>query len=235
MSNVTVLTGNIFRSNAQTCVNTINCVGVMGAGIAFEYRLRYPEMFKQYRALCEQGQIDIGKLWIYKSPDRWVLNFPTKRHWRQSSEEGFLHAGLEKFMNTYQARGITSVAFPLLGAQMGGITAERSLEIMFEHLGQCAIPVEIYRYRSDAPDDLYEEFKGRFLQLSAQQIKANSGLGAQAAQAIRNALVDECTCQLNQLLQHKGVGEKTLERAYCFAMQNRNGGEPVVPPQGSLL
>jgi len=207
----------------------------MGTGIAFEYRLRYPEMFRQYQALCEQGQIDIGKLWIYKSPDRWVLNFPTKRHWRQSSEEDFLHAGLEKFTSTYQARGISSIAFPLLGAQMGGITAERSLEIMLEHLGHCAISVEIYRYTPDAPDDLYEEFKSRFLQLNTQQIKARSGLGAQAMQSLRDALADERTCQLNQLLRHKGVGEKTLEKAYRFAMQNRGGMEPAAALQGSLL
>lgn len=235
MSSVSVVTGNIFRSDAQTCVNTINCVGVMGAGIAFEYRLRYPDMFQQYRLLCEQGQIGIGKLWIYKAVDRWVLNFPTKKHWRYPSKEDFLHAGLEKFMSTYKSRGISSVAFPLLGAQMGGLSAERSLEIMLHHLRPCAIPVEIYRYDPVAPDDLYEAFKARFLELDAEQIKASSGLRSQSVQAIRKALVDDRVCQLNQLLQLEGIGDKTLEKAYSFVTQVLRSSEPEIPAQGSLL
>ncbi|HHQ4498981.1 TPA: macro domain-containing protein [Aeromonas hydrophila] len=235
MSNVSVVTGNIFCSRAQTCVNTINCVGVMGAGIAFEYRLRYPDMFQQYRALCEQGQFSIGKLWIYKAADRWVLNFPTKKHWRYPSQEDFLHAGLEKFMRTYESRGISSVAFPLLGAQMGGVSAERSLEIMLHHLGTCAIPVEIYRYDPVAPDDLYEVFKTRFLKLSSEQIKFSSGLRSQSIEAIRTALADERVCQLNQLLQFEGIGDKTLAKAYSFVTQVLRGSEQRAPTQASLL
>ncbi|MBF7728600.1 macro domain-containing protein [Pseudomonas sp. N040] len=235
MSNLAVVTGNIFRSRAQTCVNTINCVGVMGAGIAFEYRLRYPEMFQQYRLLCEQGQIAIGKLWIFKAMDRWVLNFPTKKHWRYPSQEDFLHAGLEKFMSTYKSRGISSVAFPLLGAQMGGLSAERSLEIMLDHLSPCAIPVEIYHYDPFAPDDLYEAFKNRFLELSDEQIKASSGLRSQSVEAIRKALADERVCQLNQLLKFEGIGDKTLEKAYSFVTQLLRGSDPETPAQASLL
>ncbi len=235
MSNVAVVTGNIFRSRAQTCVNTINCVGVMGAGIAFEYRLRYPEMFQQYRLLCEQGQIAIGKLWIYKAADRWVLNFPTKKHWRYPSQEDFLHIGLEKFMGSYKSRGISSVAFPLLGAQMGGLSAERSLEIMLDHLSPCAIPVEIYRYDPFAPDDLYEAFKSRFLEFSEDQIKVSSGLRSQSVEAIRKALADERICQLNQLLKSEGIGDKTLEKAYRFVTQLLRGSDRETPAQGSLL
>jgi len=201
-----VVTGNIFCSRAQTCVNTINCVGVMGAGIAFEYRLRYPDMFQQYRALCEQGQFSIGKLWIYKAADRWVLNFPTKKHWRYPSQEDFLH-----------------------------VSAERSLEIMLHHLGTCAIPVEIYRYDPVAPDDLYEVFKTRFLKLSSEQIKFSSGLRSQSIEAIRTALADERVCQLNQLLQFEGIGDKTLEKAYSFVTQVLRGSEQRAPTQASLL
>lgn len=73
-----IITGNIFTTNCQTIVNTINCVGVMGAGIALECRLRYPDMHEKYIKLCMDNHIDIGLLWIYKSSDKWVLNFPTK-------------------------------------------------------------------------------------------------------------------------------------------------------------
>ena len=130
MQNVLVRKGNIFSSRCQTIVNTVNCVGIMGAGIALECRLRYPQMFEQYAQLCADAKLDIGRLWVYKAPERWVLNFPTKKHWRYPSRVEYLHLGLQKFMDTYQTRGITSVAFPLLGAQNGGLQADESLALM---------------------------------------------------------------------------------------------------------
>ncbi|MCY1309033.1 hypothetical protein D9M69_578040 [compost metagenome] len=138
-------------------------------------------------------------------------------------------------MGTYKSRGISSVAFPLLGAQMGGLSPERSLEIMLDHLSPCAIPVEIYRYDPVAPDDLYEAFKARFLELSSEQIKVSSGLRSQSVEAIRKALADEQVCQLNQLLQYEGIGDKTLEKAYSFVAQVLRGSEQGTPEQASLL
>ncbi len=101
MQNVLVRKGNIFSSRCQTIVNTVNCVGIMGAGIALECRLRYPLMFDQYAKLCADAKLDIGQLWIYRAPERWVLNFPTKKHWRYPSKVEYLHLGLQKFMQTY--------------------------------------------------------------------------------------------------------------------------------------
>ncbi|RLJ69327.1 macro domain-containing protein [Pedobacter alluvionis] len=136
--------GNIFESNAQTLVNTVNCVGVMGKGLALEYKKRYPVMFIEYQRICRGGLLDIGKLWIYKMPHKWVLNFPTKYHWRQPSNEYFLEKGLDKFMETYLDRGIQSIAFPLLGASNGGLAPEVSLRIMTDYLKDCKIPVTLY-------------------------------------------------------------------------------------------
>lgn len=227
MSDLRVIHGNIFCSQAQTLVNTVNCVGVMGAGIAFEFRLRYPQMYTQYAQLCERGLLDVGKLWIYKAPERWVLNLPTKQHWRQPSEERFLHAGLSKFMQTYQARGIQSVAFPLLGAQLGGISPERSLAIMQSYLSDCTIPVEIYQYDASAGDDVYARFKQVFLQCSPDQLKA-SGLRSQAITALTQALEREEIVQMNQLLSCDGVGEKTLAAAFAFVQQAPVAAQPAL-------
>ncbi len=88
MTNLAVIKGNIFTSQCNTLVNTVNCDGVMGAGIALEFKLRMPEMFEQYVRHCKAGRIDIGKLWIDQPPpgtreQRWVLNFPTKIHWKR--------------------------------------------------------------------------------------------------------------------------------------------------------
>ncbi|MBN1865787.1 macro domain-containing protein [Candidatus Sumerlaeota bacterium] len=139
-----VVRGDIFSSQCQTLVNTVNCVGVMGAGLAHEFKRRYPGMFREYRQLCSMGKLEIGTLWIFRANDRWVLNFPTKQHWRQRSREEYLHSGLKVFMEIYRLETIESIAFPLLGAQLGGLAPQRSWEIMESYLAHCTIPVEVY-------------------------------------------------------------------------------------------
>lgn len=83
MDNINIIKGNLFNTKAQTIVNTVNCVGVMGKGIALVFKLRYPNMFEVYQNICSQNLMGIGKLWLYKGePNKpWVLNFPTKTHW----------------------------------------------------------------------------------------------------------------------------------------------------------
>ena len=211
-----VIHGNIFTSQCQTIVNTVNCVGVMGAGIALECRLRFPSMYQQYLGLCKDGRIDIGVLWLCKSTTPWVLNFPTKKHWKYPTKEQYLHAGLQKFMAEYMTRGIETIAFPLLGAQHGGLDPARSLDLMQSYLGKCTIPVEIYTYDKYAKDDLYEQFKARVLDTSIDELKILTGLRSDFISRIRTALGDPAVCQLNQLANVDGIGEKTLEKAFAF-------------------
>lgn len=135
---------DLFETDAQTIVNTVNCVGAMGKGIALEYKKRYPEMYIRYVELCERNLIRPGKLWLYKSTEKWVLNFPTKDHWRTPSKLEYLEEGLEKFVATYREKNIRSIAFPLLGANNGKLDPKSSLEIMTHYLSECDIPVSIY-------------------------------------------------------------------------------------------
>ena len=113
MDNITFIKGNIFNTKAQTVVNTVNCVGVMGKGIALVYKLRYPKMYDIYKDYCRQHLINIGKLWIYKGDenDPWVLNFPTKFHWKYPSKYEYIEKGLAKFVESYESHGVTSIAF----------------------------------------------------------------------------------------------------------------------------
>lgn len=140
-----IIEGNLFDSNSQTIVNTINCFGVMGKGIALEYKKRFPDMFLRYKELCGKKLIRPGILWLYKADNKWILNFPTKDHWKNPSKIEYLESGLTKFLNTYKNKGITSIAFPLLGASNGGIDPDVSLEVMKKYLSQCDIEVEIYK------------------------------------------------------------------------------------------
>ena len=223
MSELQVISGNIFTSTCQTIVNTVNCVGVMGAGIALECRLRYPAMYQQYSSLCNENKIDIGTLWIYKSKDRWILNFPTKKHWKYPTKEEFLHSGLRKFMGTYEAKGIESIAFPVLGAQNGGLEATRSIEIMESYLRDCAIRVEIYQYDPMALDDFFGKFKERMLTLGLEDLKIATGLRSDYIERIRVALQNPKMRQLNQLAKVNGIGDKTLEKAFAFVRNEVSG------------
>ena len=228
MTQIKIIEGNIFTSNCQTIVNTINCSGVMGAGIALECRLRFPAMFDQYEKYCKEGKIDIGVLWLYKSPERWVLNFPTKKHWRFPTKESYLHAGLQKFMSTYDAKGIKSIAFPVLGAQNGGLEISTSISIMQSYLSACKIPVEIYKYSPTATDDLFERFKSSFVSTAPEILKISTGLRANHINLIREALEKKDIYQLNQLASVDGIGQKTLEKAFAYITQKRSADDTPI-------
>ena len=160
--------GNIFNSKAQTIVNTVNCVGVMGKGIALVFKLRYPKMFDLYKEHCKSKLIGIGKLWLYKGEENapWVLNFPTKFHWKYPSKIEYLEKGLQKFYSTYKDQGISSVAFPLLGTHNGGLDKQVVLNLMEVYLSKCEIDIEIYEYVPEAVDDLYEHFASNWSKFS---------------------------------------------------------------------
>ncbi|MCR9105767.1 MAG: macro domain-containing protein [Gammaproteobacteria bacterium] len=218
---VEIVTGNIFTSRSQTLVNTVNCVGVMGAGIALECRLRYPGMYEKYLELCQKKQLDVGLLWLYKTEQRWVLNFPTKKHWKHPSREEYLRSGLEKFIESYVSRGITSIAFPLLGADKGGIAKSVSQAIMLEYLGDLDIPVEIYRYDPSAEDEVFNRFKARLRSLGSDQACKFTGIKRPQMQALIEGLNNEKICQVNQLLGIEGVGLATVEKVFRIAMDTQ--------------
>ncbi len=137
--------GNLLQSPAQVLVNTVNTVGVMGKGIALEFKQLFPEMYRQYRELCERGQFQIGTLWLYRSKNKWVLNFPTKKHWRNPSRVEYVEAGLQKLVSSYADLGIHSIAFPALGCGNGQLDFERQVKpLMEKYLRQ--LPIEVFIY-----------------------------------------------------------------------------------------
>jgi O-acetyl-ADP-ribose deacetylase (regulator of RNase III) len=137
---------SIFESQAQTVVNTVNCVGVMGKGIAAQFRKRYPEMFRAYRDICEKKLLEPGTLWLWKAPDQWILNFPTKRHWRYPSKLEWIDAGLKKFVAEYETRGITEISFPRLGCGNGGLDWDEVRPIMEKHLSPLPITTFVHDF-----------------------------------------------------------------------------------------
>lgn len=138
------VSSSLFESPAQTLVNAVNTVGIMGKGIAAEFKQRYPGMFERYARYCKDGSLDIGKLYLYRTPNKLVLNFPTKKHWKQPSKLEYIEAGLRKFVDTYEAHGIASISFPQLGCGNGGLSWTEVQPLMESYLKPLPIPVLIH-------------------------------------------------------------------------------------------
>jgi uncharacterized protein YwgA/O-acetyl-ADP-ribose deacetylase (regulator of RNase III) len=141
-----VLVGNIFNSEAQTLVNTVNCVGIMGKGIAVEFKKRFPEMYKDYIARCEKKSIKPGEPYLFSNgfflPQ--IVNFPTKNHWRAASRIGDIEKGLKILSKKYKEWNIKSIAIPPLGCGNGQLLWESVGPLIYKYVSEWDIPVVIF-------------------------------------------------------------------------------------------
>jgi O-acetyl-ADP-ribose deacetylase (regulator of RNase III) len=117
--------GNILEADVQALVNTVNTVGVMGKGIALQFRKAFPEMFEEYERACTAGKVETGRMHVYDRGSlfnpRYIINFPTKKHWKGKSRIADIQAGLQDLIRQVKALGITSIAVPPLGCGHGGL------------------------------------------------------------------------------------------------------------------
>ena len=111
MPNVQYRRGDIFEAETQVIVNTVNCEGIMGKGLALEFKKRYPDMFPAYQQDCKTGRLCIGRPTLYCKSEPWILNFPTKNTWRANSKLEYLEKGLEYFVTKYKEAGIQVFLF----------------------------------------------------------------------------------------------------------------------------
>ena len=118
-------TGNILAEDAEALVNTVNCDGFMGRGIALQFKKAWPDNFKAYASACRQKEVQPGRMLVFDTqrliPPRYIINFPTKVHWRGNSRIAYIEAGLKALVEVIKSRGIQSVAIPPLGAGLGGL------------------------------------------------------------------------------------------------------------------
>jgi O-acetyl-ADP-ribose deacetylase (regulator of RNase III) len=117
--------GDLLKSEVEALVNAVNCVGVMGRGIALQFRNAFPGNFKAYAAACKRGEVQSGRMFVFETrqltPPRYIINFPTKRHWRDKSRIEDIDAGLKALAAEIPARRIGSIAVPALGSGLGGL------------------------------------------------------------------------------------------------------------------
>lgn len=118
-------TGDILRADAEALVNTVNCVGIMGRGIALQFKNDFPENFKAYQAACARDEVQPGKMFVFETGTlgnpKFIINFPTKRHWRGKSRMEDIDSGLTALVEEVRNRGIRSIAIPPLGSGLGGL------------------------------------------------------------------------------------------------------------------
>ena len=170
---VRVLVGDVLASEAQTLTNTVNCAGVMGKGIALEFKKRFPEMFADYVHRCESGQVRLGEPYVFRTLlPPWVLNFPTKDHWKSASQLKDIVAGLDYLEQHYKEWGIESLAVPPLGCGFGGLEWRVVGPTLYRYLANLDIPVELYAPIGTPATELDETF----LKLAHRDDKASSGM-----------------------------------------------------------
>lgn len=215
---ITVIKGNIFNSTAQGLVNPVNCEGVMGAGLALECKLRYPQMFERYRQFCEGGQLVPGKLWCYRQGERCIINFPTKLRWKEPARLSYLEQGLQKLVSYWPQMQLTSIAFPLLGTDKGGLGVETVLGLMTRYLQPLAgqVEIEIYQHCPHTPDDQFAQFYQRLQSMGCEALAMQSGIARRRLETMLQAMAQGEVCQLNQLAGLPGIGAITLEKLFRF-------------------
>ena len=128
------VTGDIFNSNADCLINTVNCEGVMGKGIAYQFKIRFPQNNLEYIRECETGKLKVNTIHYYKEDGIWIVNFPTKNKWREKSKIDYIEKGLEqliKFIIEYNPR---IIAIPPLGCGNGGLNWDIVKSIIIEKL-----------------------------------------------------------------------------------------------------
>lgn len=123
---IRIVTGNLLEAKTEALVNTVNTVGVMGKGIALQFRRAFEDNYRAYVKACKKGQVRVGEMFVFDygalaQPPRYIINFPTKQHWRSSSSLAIIESGLQDLVRVIQEYGIRSIAIPALGCSNGGL------------------------------------------------------------------------------------------------------------------
>ena len=142
--------GDLFTTPADIRVNPVNCVGVMGAGVALAFKQRFPAMFEAYLQACAAGEVRPGHLHTWRSPqgDAWIINFPTKRHWRDPSRYEDVATGLDALRAYLASLGPVTVALPALGCGRGGLAWPRVSELIQVKLAELPATIVVHTPRA---------------------------------------------------------------------------------------
>jgi len=156
------ITGNILDSNAEALVNTVNTIGVMGKGIALQFKKAYPNNYKAYEKACKNKEVLVGKMFVTQDSnittgERIIINFPTKTNWRKPSEYKYIEDGLENLFKVINDKKIKSIAIPPLGAGNGGLNWEKVKKIIEKKLEPLNVDIYVYEPSLQIQEHLMKE------------------------------------------------------------------------------
>ena len=181
---VWITDSTVFNVNADCIVNTVNCVGFMGKGIALEFALRYPKLEEQYVEQCKAHKIHTGTLYFYNIDGQKIINFPTKFHFKNPSQIEWIEQGLRYFVDNYKRWGIKSAAFPLLGANNGGLDPKEVEDLMVKCLN--FLDIDIYICHSKLLEGKELEMVNEFKETSIEEIKDHVRLNSKQKTMLKN-------------------------------------------------
>jgi O-acetyl-ADP-ribose deacetylase (regulator of RNase III)/uncharacterized protein YwgA len=186
--------GNLFESNARTLVNTVNCVGVMGKGIAAEFKKRFPDYFEDYRARCQAGQVKLGEPYIYRDLlDVSIISFPTKDHWRSPARLADIVTGLDYFAGRYKEWEVENVAFPPLGCGNGGLDWAVVGPVIYQKLKPLDLTVHLYAPYGTPREQMSRKFLEK--PISLQEVRGRQQRGMKVQWLALLDVIDKLTKQ----------------------------------------
>lgn len=209
MSNLVDKAGDMFSTNAVAIVNTVNCVGVMGKGVALEFKRRWPENYKFYKRACDNRELRPGKILTYdrggvfesESP-RYLINFPTKDHWRAKSKIEYIESGLDALVAEINRLSIKSIALPPLGCGNGGLDWKIVKPLIIKKLSVLEdVQIEIYGPFGNETDPEYIDVTTKMTRSRALYIKAIASLEPRFGGSIDRLSLQK----IAYFLQHLGV------------------------------
>ncbi len=213
------LAGNIFSSGAEAIVITVNCEGVMGAGIALDAKNRWPEIYNTYSEKCKLNEFHIGDIMWTHSESKRVALFPSKRLWRAPSKLSYLEDGLDTLRTDIIRRSIKSIALPHLGCSNGGLIWSDVKPLVMEKLsGIDGLKIELWKFDQNFIDQDFQKFRETFLSLNPTGASSWVNFSKKTENFVREVLGNSELTNFVQLAAVKGVGNKTLEKIYRAAL-----------------
>ena len=209
---------NVFNTDSDVIVNTINCVGFMGKGLAYEFSLRYPDLLLDYKNKCNNKEIVVGKMYYYKSKDKLIVNFPTKNDYKNPSKLEWIEEGLKDFVNTYKQYNIKSIAFPLLGCNNGGLNSNKVISLIHNYLDNIDLDVYICLDRKN-PEGKELDMINKFKSCSIDTISNYVNLSNVQKESLKK--LQSNITRFFQISIASGIGKKTYESIYHLFYEDR--------------
>lgn len=165
------LKGNLLEANVEALVNTVNTVGIMGKGIALQFKERFPVNFKIYSKACKKGEVEVGKMLIVEETsldgNQIIINFPTKTEWYKKSQYSYIEEGLQDLAKVIKENNIKSIAIPPLGCGNGGLKWDQVKILIEKYLGQLNIDIQIFEPNEAVKEILQKETVYKEVKLTA--------------------------------------------------------------------